>query len=96
MWGKSKNATHDVVENEKPGECVVQEEGNNIITEPAESVLAGPISALAWFLKGNRQVKPVALKQKKKAASEEEEEMEESNRQPAPHRLTTGYCFTAG
>jgi hypothetical protein len=45
LWGKSKNATHDVVENEKPGECVVQEEGNNIITEPAESVLAGPISA---------------------------------------------------
>ena len=36
------------VDNEKKNECVVQEKGDNV-TEPAESVEAGPSSAaVAW------------------------------------------------
>ena len=81
-------------------ECVAQEKGDNV-TEPAESVEAGPSSAAVEqsdsegglmeetvgvrlpFLKGNRPVKPVALKQRKqqlgrsRQSSEEEEEMED-------------------
>ena len=35
------------VENEKQDECIVQEEGNDAVQEPAESIEAGPIPATA-------------------------------------------------
>jgi hypothetical protein len=35
------------VENERQSECIVQEEGNNAVKEPAESVEVGPITAAA-------------------------------------------------
>ena len=45
--GKNPEDTILGVENERQSECIVQEEGNNAVKEPAESVEVGPIPAAA-------------------------------------------------